>query len=39
MQRTWVCWTKSDEGGAARQEQERKTSEKVDVVKKDRGQV
>lgn len=35
----WVYWTKNDEGGAARQEQERKTSEKVDVVKKDRGLV
>lgn len=31
--------TKNDEGGAARQEQERKTSEKVDAVKKDRGLV
>lgn len=34
-----VYWTKNDEGGAARQEQERKTSEKVDAVKKDRGLV
>lgn len=37
MCRGRVYWTKNDEGGAARQEQERKTSEKVDAVKKDRG--
>lgn len=39
MCRGRVYWTKNDEGGAARQEHERKTSEKVDAVKKDRGLV